>query len=90
MEQDRLHELAAGYALDALDDGERAAFEQHLAECEQCTTQVHAFRETAALLAHAEEDPSRRRRSVSACSRRLGASGLARASSYCVHAGRCG
>ena len=57
MEQDRLHELAAGYALDALDDDERVAFEQHLAECEQCAADVQAFGETAALLAHAEEGP---------------------------------
>ena len=51
MEPERLHELAAGYALDALDDDERAAFEQHLAECEQCAADVRGFRETAALLA---------------------------------------
>jgi anti-sigma-K factor RskA len=57
MEQDRLHELAAGYALDALDDEELAAFEQHLLECEQCAANVLAFRETAALLAQGEEGP---------------------------------
>ena len=57
MEPESLHELAAGYALDALDDDERAAFEQHLAECEQCAADVLAFRETAALLAYAEEGP---------------------------------
>jgi anti-sigma-K factor RskA len=57
MEPESLHELAAGYALDALDDDELAAFEQHLAECEQCAADVLAFRETAALLAYAEEGP---------------------------------
>ena len=31
-----IHELTAGYALDALDPDEREAFEQHLAGCEQC------------------------------------------------------
>jgi anti-sigma-K factor RskA len=60
MEPETLHELAAGYALDALDDDERVAFEQHLAECEQCAADVLAFRETAALLAHAVEGPEPR------------------------------
>jgi anti-sigma-K factor RskA len=55
-----LHELAAGYALDALDDEELAAFEHHLVECEQCAADVETFRETAALLAHAEEGPEPR------------------------------
>ena len=57
MEPPSLHELAAGYALDALDDDERVAFEQHLVECRQCVADVLAFRETAALLAYAEEGP---------------------------------
>ena len=30
------HDLAAAYALDALDAGERAEYEVHLAGCEQC------------------------------------------------------
>ncbi len=60
MEPESLHELAAGYALDALDDDEHALFEQHLAECEQCAADVLAFRETAALLAHAVEGPEPR------------------------------
>jgi anti-sigma-K factor RskA len=57
MEQGNLHELAAGYALDALDGAERAAFEKHLTGCEQCAADVRAFRETAALLAYAEDAP---------------------------------
>ncbi len=57
MEPENLHELAAGYALDALDDDEQAVFEQHLADCKQCAADVLAFRETAALLAYAEEGP---------------------------------
>ena len=57
MDPPNLHELAAGYALDALDDDERTAFEQHLAECEQCAADVRAFRETAAMLAYGAEGP---------------------------------
>lgn len=60
MEQKPLHELAAGYALDALDDDERVAFEHHLEGCEQCAADVRAFRETAALLAYAAESPEPR------------------------------
>ena len=44
---------ASGYALDALDPGERAAFEAHLAQCAVCRDEVRTLRETAALLAHA-------------------------------------
>ena len=57
MEPENLHELAAGYALDALDDDEQAVFEQHLADCKQCAADILAFRETAALLAYAQEGP---------------------------------
>jgi len=31
-----IHELTAGYALDALDPDERRAYEAHLAGCERC------------------------------------------------------
>jgi anti-sigma-K factor RskA len=46
-----LHKLTGAYALDALDDLERARFERHLAECEDCRAEVGELRETAALLA---------------------------------------
>lgn len=46
-----VHKLTGAYALDALDDIERARFEQHLAECEDCRAEVAEMRETAALLA---------------------------------------
>lgn len=46
-----LHDLAAGYALDSLDDLDRARFERHLGECESCRDTVRAFAETAADLA---------------------------------------
>ena len=54
-----LHDLAAAYALDALDPGERAEYEVHLAGCEQCRQEVAALRETVAQLAEAVvEEPS--------------------------------
>ena len=46
-----IHKLSGAYALDAVDDIERARFEQHLAECEDCRDEVASLRETAALLA---------------------------------------
>jgi len=42
-----IHSLVGAYALDALDDGERAAFEQHLAECPECRAEVASLREAA-------------------------------------------
>lgn len=44
-------ELAAPYALGALDAEERARFEAHLATCAACRGEVHSFREVGALLA---------------------------------------
>jgi anti-sigma-K factor RskA len=46
------HELAAAYALDALDADERRAYETHLAACERCREDVASFRETASALAY--------------------------------------
>lgn len=46
-----IHKLTGAYALDAVDDIERARFEQHLAACEDCRAEVAELRETAALLA---------------------------------------
>jgi anti-sigma-K factor RskA len=46
-----IHALAGAYALDALDDLERAAFERHLASCESCRDETDEFRATAARLA---------------------------------------
>ena len=45
-----IHHLTGAYALDAVDDLERARFEQHLADCEDCRTEVASLREAAALL----------------------------------------
>lgn len=46
-----IHKLSGAYALDAVDDIERAAFERHLVECDDCRTEVASLRETTALLA---------------------------------------
>lgn len=46
-----LHDLAAAYALDALDPDERAAYEQHYATCPTCRDEVAAHREVATHLA---------------------------------------
>jgi len=50
-----LHELSAGYALDALDAGERAAFERHLQHCPACQEDVANFWEVSGALAVAAE-----------------------------------
>ncbi len=42
-----LHDLAAPYALDALDPGERDAFEAHLQSCPDCRAEVDELREAA-------------------------------------------
>jgi len=46
-----IHALSGAYAIDAVDDIERAAFERHLAECAECRAEVASLRDTAALLA---------------------------------------
>ena len=46
-----IHALGGAYALDAVDDLERVAFDRHLAECEACTVEVAEYRETATRLA---------------------------------------
>jgi anti-sigma-K factor RskA len=43
-----IHHLGAAYALDALDERERLAFEAHYSTCEICRTDVHEFRVAAA------------------------------------------
>ena len=50
MNETDIHKLTGAYAMDALDDLERARFEQHLATCEDCRAEVAELRETAALL----------------------------------------
>ena len=47
-----IHVLSGAYAVDALDEQEREAFERHLAGCESCKAEVDGLREAAASLAH--------------------------------------
>ena len=51
-----IHALPGAYAVDALDDIERAQFEQHLAECAECRAEVAASARPAALLAETTVD----------------------------------
>jgi anti-sigma-K factor RskA len=46
-----IHALSGAYAVDALDDDERAQFENHLAQCPACRSEVDSLQEAAALLA---------------------------------------
>ena len=57
MTTDDLHELTAAYALDALDDDDRRAFESHLDECEECRSELASLSETVSTLAYAAEGP---------------------------------
>lgn len=47
---DDIHALSGAYAVDGLDDIERAAFERHLAVCEDCRAEVAELRDAAHLL----------------------------------------
>jgi anti-sigma-K factor RskA len=68
---DEIHDAAGAYALDALDDLERARFEAHLARCATCRQDVADFQATARLLgaAAAEAPPIALRDSVLAAIR---------------------
>jgi len=61
-----IHALSGAYALDALDDIERAAFGRHLAACEPCAQEVAELQATTARLADATElaPPARLRANV--------------------------
>jgi anti-sigma-K factor RskA len=65
------HDLVAAYALDALDDHERAAFERHLDECEQCRAQLEELQGATVALAYAEgaEPPPELRERILAAAR---------------------
>ena len=52
-----IHELTAGYALDALDVEERTAYEAHLPGCEHCQQELESFWTTTAALAVAASGP---------------------------------
>jgi hypothetical protein len=46
-----IHSLSGAYALDAVDDLERVAFERHLRECDSCALEVLELKETVSRLA---------------------------------------
>src|SRR4051812_43369909 len=52
-----IHHLGAAYALDALDERERAAYEAHFATCDICRTEVREYRAAAAELATLTTSP---------------------------------
>ncbi len=56
------HALSGAYAVDALDDIERARFEAHLRGCPDCQTEVETLRETATALAVDPIEPPARLR----------------------------
>lgn len=45
-----VHALSGAYAIDALDDGERERFEEHLAGCADCRDEVASLQEAGAML----------------------------------------
>ncbi|MEW2448144.1 anti-sigma factor [Streptomyces parvulus] len=53
-----LHTLTGAYALDALEEEERLAFERHLARCESCGQEVRELTATAARLGLAASLPA--------------------------------
>jgi anti-sigma-K factor RskA len=58
MTNDQLHDLSAAYALDALDEDERTAFQAHLRDCESCRAEVASFEGAVETLAYANEGPA--------------------------------
>ena len=52
-----VHELTAGYALDALDPAERASFEEHLGSCERCRAELQGLWQVSGALARAAGGP---------------------------------
>ena len=53
-----IHELSAGYALDALDARDRERFEDHLAGCVSCREELEGFWRVAGALAHGTDGPA--------------------------------
>ena len=52
-----LHELTAGYALDALDADECERYEAHLASCDRCRDELQGFWQVSAALGRAANGP---------------------------------
>lgn len=58
MEQDGIHELTAAYALDALDEADERAYEEHLPGCPRCREELASLQETVGSLALGVEAPA--------------------------------
>ena len=56
MTHDEIQDLLGAYALDAVDDDERALIDAHVADCARCRAEVQEHREVATLLAHTGGD----------------------------------
>jgi anti-sigma-K factor RskA len=56
-----IHALAGAYALNALDDVERAAFVRHMRECEACAQEVAEYLETTGRMADLSATPTPQR-----------------------------
>ncbi|WP_203900828.1 anti-sigma factor [Virgisporangium aliadipatigenens] len=52
-----IHALSGAYALDSVDDIERATFERHLRECDTCAQEVRELQATVARLADESATP---------------------------------
>ena len=75
---DDIHSLVGAYAVDALDDAERARFEEHLATCAECRAEVASLRGAAASVAAPRRHPAPRLAQGGADARhRLGAAAAA-------------
>ena len=61
-----IHALSGAYAVDALDDAEKAQFEEHLAACPTCQAEVAELQEATAMMAETTqaEPPAALRDSV--------------------------
>lgn len=60
MAEPELHDLAAAYALNALDPEDRWTYERHLDTCERCREEVARLRDGAAELAYSAAGPEPR------------------------------
>jgi anti-sigma-K factor RskA len=58
LEHEGIHGLTAAYALDALDEQDELAYEEHLRGCERCRDELAALTEAASSLAYAVEAPA--------------------------------
>jgi anti-sigma factor RsiW len=57
MDTEALHDLTAAYALDALDERDVRAYEEHLAHCDRCQAELGSLTEAATSLALGVDAP---------------------------------